>query len=99
MTGHSGNTLKLHYLSRDGEEGYPGNLDVTVTYTITDDNGLHIDYKAQADADTMVNLTNHSYFNLSGHSAGDILKHQLKINADKFTVNNENAYLPERLSA
>ena len=89
VTGHSGNTLKLHYLSRDGEEGYPGNLDVTVTYTITDDNGLHIDYKAQEDADTMVNLTNHSYFNLSGHSAGDILKHQLKINADKFTVNNE----------
>ena len=85
---HSNNTLKLHYLSVDGEEGYPGNLDVTVTYTITDDNGLLIDYKAKTDSDTVVNLTNHSYFNLSGHSSGNILKHQLKINADKFTVNN-----------
>lgn len=86
---HTGNTLELHYLSPDGEEGYPGNLDVTVTYSITDDNGLSIDYKAKSDADTVVNLTNHSYFNLSGHNSGNILKHQLKINADKFTVNNE----------
>ena len=85
---HSDNTLKLHYLSADGEEGYPGNLDITVTYTITDDNGLLIDYKAKADADTLVNLTNHSYFNLSGHGSGNILNHQLKVNADKFTVNN-----------
>ncbi|ANX00782.1 galactose mutarotase [Thermoclostridium stercorarium] len=86
---HSGNSLKLHYLSHDGEEGYPGNLDITVTYSVTEDNALSIDYKAKSDADTVVNLTNHSYFNLSGHSSGDILKHQLKINADRFTVNNE----------
>lgn len=85
---HNNNTLKLHYLSADGEEGYPGNLDITVTYTITDDNGLVIDYKAKSDSDTVVNLTNHSYFNLSGHNSGNILKHQLKINANKFTVNN-----------
>jgi len=86
---HSDNTLKLHYLSPDGEEGYPGNLDITVTYTITDDNELSIDYKAKSDADTIVNLTNHSYFNLSGHDSGNILNHQLKINAEKFTVSNE----------
>jgi len=86
---HTDNTIKLHYLSPDGEEGYPGNLDITVTYTITDDNGLYIDYKARSDADTVLNLTNHSYFNLSGHNSGNILNHQLKINADKFTVNNE----------
>ncbi len=81
--------LKLFYRSADGEEGYPGNLDVTVTYKITDDNGLSIDYHAVSDADTVVNLTNHSYFNLSGHGNGDITNHRIKINADKFTVNNE----------
>lgn len=81
--------LKLFYRSADGEEGYPGNLDVTVTYSITDDNGLNIDYHAVSDADTVVNLTNHSYFNLSGHGNGDITNHRLKINADKFTENNE----------
>lgn len=85
---HSNSSLKLHYLSADGEEGYPGNLNVTVTYTITDDNGILIDYNATTDIDTVVNLTNHSYFNLSGHDSGNILKHELKINADKFTVNN-----------
>ena len=86
---HNENTLKLHYLSVDGEEVYPGNLDVTVTYSITEDNGLSIEYTAKSDADTVINLTNHSYFNLSGHNSGDILNHQLKINADKFTFNNE----------
>ena len=54
------------------EEGYPGNLDVTVTYSITEDNGLSIEYTAKSDADTVINLTNHSYFNLSGHNSGDI---------------------------
>ncbi len=82
------NLLKLFYRSVDGEEGYPGNLDVTVTYTLSDDNELIMDYKAISDADTVINLTNHSYFNLSGHASGDILNHMLKINADKFTVNN-----------
>lgn len=81
--------LQLSYTSKDGEEGYPGNLDVKVTYTLTDDNALKIDYFAVSDKDTVVNLTNHSYFNLSGHASGDILKHQVMINADKFTVNNK----------
>lgn len=81
--------LQLKHLSRDGEENYPGNLDVTVTYTLTDDNGIRIDYYAVSDKDTVVNLTNHSYFNLSGHASGDILDHQVMINADRFTAIND----------
>lgn len=81
--------LKLTYLSEDGEDKYPGNLKVTVTYCVTDDNALRIDYHAVSDKDTVINLTNHSYFNLSGHASGDILKHQIKIYADKFTPINE----------
>ncbi|NLY42710.1 MAG: galactose mutarotase [Clostridiaceae bacterium] len=81
----SGEHLKLNYISKDGEEGYPGNLDVTVTYTLTQDDALRIDYYAVSDKDTTVNLTNHTYFNLAGHASGSILKHQLMINADKFT--------------
>lgn len=83
------NQLKLSYLSKDGEEGYPGNLNVTVIYTLTDDNSLEIHYHAISDADTIVNLTNHSYFNLGGHEFGTILDHKLMINANTFIVNNE----------
>lgn len=81
------NVLKLSYLSKDGEEGYPGNLNVNVYYELTDDNELMIKYEAVSDQDTVVNLTNHSYFNLSGNLAGDILDEKLMINASKFTVN------------
>lgn len=82
--------LELSYLSKDGEENYPGNIKVKVTYTLKNDNSLAIDYLAVTDKDTVVNLTNHSYFNLSGHASGNIKSHKLMINADYFTViNNE----------
>jgi aldose 1-epimerase len=78
-----GPRLTLTYLSRDGEEGYPGNLSVTATYTLTEDNALRLDYEATTDKDTIVNLTQHSYFNLRGH--GDVLGHVVQIHADRFT--------------
>jgi aldose 1-epimerase len=78
-----GHRLELTYRSKDGEEGYPGNLDTTVVYSLTDDNELKIDYSATSDKATVINLTNHSYFNLSGD--GDILGHEVKLHADRFT--------------
>ncbi|OLB37129.1 MAG: galactose mutarotase [Acidobacteria bacterium 13_2_20CM_57_17] len=80
-----GQSLELSYLSKDGEEGFPGNLKVTVTYTWTDANALKIEYSATTDKKTVVNLTNHSYFNLAGQGSGDILGHLMTIEADKFT--------------
>jgi len=75
--------LRLEYFSKDGEENYPGNLDVHVTYSLNDQNELRIEYHATTDHDTIVNLTNHSYFNLAGH--GSILDHELTLNAGSFT--------------
>ena len=77
--------LKLTYRAKDGEEGYPGNLDLSVTYEWTDENVLRVDYAATADAATPVNVTQHSYFNLKGEGAGDVLGHELALNADRFT--------------
>ncbi len=81
--------IRLFYLSKDGEEGYPGNLSTTVTYLITDKNELKIIYMAKTDKPTVINLTHHSYFNLAGQGNGNILNHILMINADKFTVVDE----------
>jgi aldose 1-epimerase len=79
----NGPALQLNYLSKDGEEGYPGNLLVTAIYTVTEDNSLTLDFVATTDKKTVCNLTHHSYFNLAGK--GDILGHVAHINADKFT--------------
>ena len=77
--------LKLSYLSKDGEEGYPGNLACTVTYTLTKDDELKFSYEATTDKTTIINLTNHSYWNLAGEGNGDILGHELMLNADNYT--------------
>lgn len=102
--GKDNNSITLSYDSPDGEEGYPGNLFVTVTYTLTENNSLRIDYVAETDKDCPVNLTNHTYFNLSAATEKDIQSHELKIDADAFTELNQNliptgTYLPVEKTA
>ena len=80
-----GQALTLSYLAKDKEEGYPGNLQLKITYTLTDDNSLVVDYHATTDKATPVNVTQHTYFNLKGEGQGTILDHKLMLNAKKFT--------------
>jgi len=80
-----GESVKLTLYSKDGDQGYPGNLYVEVLYTLTDDNELIVDYNAVTDKPTIINLSQHTYFNLNGHDSGPILNHEMVINADKFT--------------
>ena len=81
----AGNTIELTYLSKDGEEGYPGNLKSIVKYTLSDMDELIIDYTATTDKPTVLNLTNHMYFNLAGEGTGDILGHRMELFANRFT--------------
>jgi len=85
MTTAAGPALELHYFSPNGEEGFPGNLNVTVRYTLEKNNGLRIDYTATTDQDTVINFTNHSYFNLSGAGKPSILNEKLMLDADRYT--------------
>lgn len=84
------NSVTLTCLLPDGENGFPGNMTVDVTYTLSDENGLKISYLASADADTVINLTNHAYFNLRGHASGDVHDHIMTMYADTYAPQNDN---------
>ena len=86
--------VAFHRISPDGEQGFPGNLALTVTYTLKEDNTMEIHYEGVSDQDTVVNMTNHSYFNLGGHQSGKVYKHILQLNAEKFTPFKDSASIP-----
>jgi aldose 1-epimerase len=86
--------VKFSYLSKDGEEGYPGNLHVTVKYLLTGNNELIIEYQASSDNDTVINLTNHTYFNLKGEGKEEVYNHILKINSDKYLLLSKETLVP-----
>jgi aldose 1-epimerase len=85
----TGNAIELRLSSPDGDMGYPGTLDVMLTYTLTDENALEVEYRAVCDAPTVLNLTQHSYFNLLGEGKGSILDHELMLNADRYVPINK----------
>lgn len=85
VVGQSTYSVSLHYRAKDGEEGYPGNLDVYVTYSLTKDNALSIVYEAKTDKPTILGFTNHAYFNLEGEGGGTVHNHQLQVFADEYT--------------
>jgi len=80
------NSVSFKLFSPDMDQGFPGNFDITVTYTLSSDNGLEIKYEGMCDKDTVANMTNHSYFNLNGHNSGSIINHYLQINSKKFAI-------------
>ena len=89
MAHMSGAQLTLRYVSKDGEEGYPGTLHTTAIYTLSDDDSLSLEFRASTDSPTVLNLTNHSYFNLAGHGHGSVLDHEVMIDAGHFTPVNQ----------
>ena len=91
---HSADSIVMHYVSPDGEEGYPGELTVQVTYAVTDDNALRIGYRARTDRPTVVNLSNHTYFNLKGQNGGYVMDHELQVEADHY-FRNTAQYVPD----
>lgn len=88
------NSIRFGLMSPDGDQGFPGNLKISVTYTLTEDNEVVLHYEGEADADTVVNMTNHSYFNLAGHDSGSIESHFLQINAQAYTPVRDNQAIP-----
>lgn len=89
-----GQIMEFTLTSPDGDQGFPGNLEIVVRYIITDDNCVIIEYEAETDKDTVINLTNHSYFNLDGHASGTILNHKVWIDSDEFTLTDSD-YVPD----